>query len=58
MKKELNLDKLDSYEKDELIFFVKLLANKLERRSEELERLKAKVSNRIGYGGTRNPNVK
>lgn len=58
MKKELNLDKLKDYTKDELVFFVKLLAGKLEKRTEELEMLQAKVSGKIGYGGSKNPNVK
>lgn len=56
--KELDLTKLEDYTKTELVFFVKLLATKLERRTEELEMLKAKVSNRIGASGKKNPNVR
>lgn len=58
MNLELNLDKLSEYKKDELIFFVKLLSNKLTARTDELDALKAKTSNKIGYGGTKNPHVK
>lgn len=58
MNKELNLDQLASYSHEELQFFVKLLAGKLEKRTEELEALKAKTSGKIGYGGTKNPYVK
>lgn len=58
MNKELNLERLDEYENEELIYFVKLLADKLERRTNELEMLKARVSGRIGYGATKNPNVR
>lgn len=57
-RKELNLDKLSEYTREELEFYVRLLANKLERRSQELDALKAKASNRIGYGGSKNPYVK
>jgi len=56
--KELKLNDLQSYDREELEFFVKLLASKLEHRTAELEKLKAKVSGRIGYGGSKNPYVK
>lgn len=56
--KELKLDKLNEYSREELEFFVKMLASKLEGRTAELEKLKAKVSGRIGYGGSKNPYVK
>lgn len=58
MKKELNLNKLSEYTREELEFFVKLLSNKLTARTHELEALKAKISGKIGYGGSKNPNVK
>lgn len=58
MNKELKLDKLNEYDREELEFFVKMLAVKLEKRTEELNMLRAKVSGRIGHGAQRNPNVK
>lgn len=58
MNKELKLDKLSEYTHEELQFFVKLLAGKLERRTEELAAIQAKISGKIGYGSTKNPNVR
>lgn len=57
MNKELDLTKLDEMDQADLIFWVKLLAGKLQKRTEELEHLKAKVSGKIGAQGKRNPRV-
>lgn len=56
--KELNLNTLDELDNKELIFWVKLLSTKLEKRTEELETLKAKVSGKIGAQGKKNPHVR
>ena len=58
MNKELDLTKLDELSKEDLMWWVKTLAGKLEKRTHELEGAKAKMNGRIGATGKKNPNVK
>jgi hypothetical protein len=56
--KELNLDKLADYTREELEFYVRMLALRLEKSQADVQALKAKANRTLGFGGKKNPHVK
>jgi hypothetical protein len=57
MNKPLDLDKLQDNTREELEFYVRMLALKLEKTQADLLALKARINRAIGHGNKKNPHV-